>query len=100
MKVSRSQIDSALKVQSDRVKSQHGTKQGKDRVATAKADELSISARASEVNRLKEVIAAMPDERADKVDAISKKIAEGTYEVKAADIADMILRRTIADRLK
>ncbi|MGE5484583.1 MAG: flagellar biosynthesis anti-sigma factor FlgM [Ignavibacteriales bacterium] len=99
MKISRSQIDSALKIQSEKVQ-QQGVKQDKDRVATAKADELSISPQASEVRKLKEVIAAMPDERADKVEAISKRIAEGTYEVKAADIAEMMLRRSIADRLK
>ncbi len=100
MKISRSQIDSALKIQSETIHSQQGAKQGKDRAGAAKTDELSISPRASEVRKLKEVIAAMPDERADKVEALSKQIAEGTYEVKAADIAEMMLRRSIADRLK
>ncbi|MCR4397639.1 MAG: flagellar biosynthesis anti-sigma factor FlgM [Firmicutes bacterium] len=100
MKVSRSQIDSALKVQAEKVRMDQGTKQAKDRVGPAGTDELSISHQAAEIRRLKEVINAMPDERTEKVEALAKQVAEGTYEVKAGDIAEMMLRRIIADRLK
>lgn len=97
--ISRSQIDSTLGIQSKRIQSQSDVNKGKLGSKPAGGDQIQISPKAGEIARIKEAIKAMPDERADKVEAIAKLVADGKYDVDATDVAEMMLRRIIADRL-
>lgn len=54
-------------------------------------DKLEISSRASEVGRLVDQIKAMPDVRAQRVDALREMVEAGTYNPSSDQIADAIL---------
>jgi negative regulator of flagellin synthesis FlgM len=97
--ISRSQTDSTLRIQSGKIQPQGDVSKGKPETKPAGSDQIQISPKAGEIARIKEAIKSMPDERTEKVEAIAKLVAEGKYEVKATDIAEMMLRRVIADRL-
>jgi flagellar biosynthesis anti-sigma factor FlgM len=43
---------------------------------------------------------SIPDIRADVVEPLKKAIQEGTYKVSGQDIADMMIRRRQADRIR
>lgn len=45
-------------------------------------------------------LADIPDVREDQVQELKKRIANGEYEVKGEDVAEMMLRRLAADRVR
>lgn len=61
------------------------------------AASVEVSPTAQEVNRIAKLIEQMPDTRTDRVQALKTQIENGTYHVSGEDIADLIIRRTLAD---
>lgn len=55
---------------------------------------------AEEVARVMETMAIVPDVREDIVMELKERIENGEYNVSGADIADMMLRRMKADRIR
>lgn len=47
--------------------------------------------------RILEVLEATPEVRKDKIAELKKSIAEGTYHVKADDIAEKIIKELLSD---
>ncbi len=58
---------------------------------TTALDQVSISARSREIQKLEEVIANTPDVREKKVAELKEKIEQGNYEVDPGEIARRIL---------
>ena len=61
------------------------------------AGRLLESVPAQEVQQIKKLINALPEVREDRVQALKAQIESGTYQVSGEDIADLIIRRTLAD---
>ena len=59
--------------------------------AASKSDSVEISERAHELARAQRAVEAAPDVRADRVAELKKQIEEGTYNVPAEALADMLL---------
>lgn len=57
----------------------------------SKSDQVHLSEKAKELDKLKQVIQQMPEIRTDKVEALKKSIQEGTYKVDSFQIAGKIL---------
>ena len=51
----------------------------------------------SEVEHLQQVIKELPDVRRDRVEILRAEIEAGSYTVTSDDIADLIIRRALAD---
>jgi len=66
-------------------------------VRTAPAASVEISGNAQEVRRVTDLIKQLPDVREDRVQALKAQIENGTYHVSSEDIADLIIRRALAD---
>lgn len=66
-------------------------------VRTAPAARVEISSTSQEVRRVKELIKSLPDVREDRVQALKAQVESGTYHVSSEDIADLIIRRALAD---
>ncbi len=64
---------------------------------TAPASQVDISDRAQEIRRVTNLIKQLPDVREDRVQALKAQIENGTYHVSSEDIADLIIRRALAD---
>ena len=60
-------------------------------------DRAEVSSSAQEIQSLKKYIHSLPDVREDRVQALKSQIENGTYHVSGEDIADLIIRRTLAD---
>lgn len=61
-----------------------------------KDDKLEISQTGKDINIAKQAIKECPDVREDKIEAIKKQMAEGTYFVSTEDLADKILNSFMA----
>lgn len=66
-------------------------------IQSRQAAQVDVSAAAQEVLQIKKQISKLPDVREDRVQALKAQIENGTYHVSGEDIADLIIRRTLAD---
>lgn len=61
------------------------------------AAQVDISSATQDILKAKKYLSQVPDVRADRVQALKAQIENGTYHVSGEDIADLIIRRTLAD---
>ncbi|HZT43045.1 MAG TPA: flagellar biosynthesis anti-sigma factor FlgM [Chthonomonadaceae bacterium] len=61
------------------------------------AGRLLESVPTQEVQQIKKLVNKLPEVREDRVQALKAQIESGTYQVSGEDIADLIIRRTLAD---
>ncbi len=66
----------------------------------APAASVELSPRAQEIRQIKFLLDEIPPERAELVEELRRKIEAGEYNVSSAEIADLIVRRTIADSVR
>ncbi len=64
------------------------------------AASVELSSRAQEIRRIKFVLDEIPEVREEMVQELRRKIEAGEYNVSSAEIADLIVRRTIADNVR
>ncbi len=64
------------------------------------AASVEISARSQEIQQIKKIISILPEERNDLVASLSQRVKSGSYHVSGSDIADLMMRRAIADRVR
>ncbi|MBW2107579.1 MAG: flagellar biosynthesis anti-sigma factor FlgM [Deltaproteobacteria bacterium] len=76
--------------QKPRVEAQTPSDQPKDTV-------VHLSTRAKEIHTAREALASGPDVRTDKVNDISQKISQGTYEINPEKTAENLLATFIDD---
>ena len=62
-------------------------------------ERVSLSRKASDINKIRAVVQKTPDVRADKIALLKKKIADGDYAVTGKDIADKMLREFLLEDL-
>ena len=58
----------------------------------AGSDRVELSPQSRDMNKIHEILATTPEVRTEKVGALKKALAEGTYKVKTEDIADKMLK--------
>lgn len=68
--------------------------------AKVAGDQVTISSRARLIQELKQRVAAEPEVREEKVAEVREAIQQGTYKVTGREIAEKMLGRTLADRLR
>ena len=69
----------------------------RDTLAVRPAADVSLSSAARDIQLAKKAIDALPDVREDRVRALKAQVENGTYRVSGEDIADLIIRRALAD---
>ncbi len=72
------------------------TGSGRD-IQGRQAAQVNVSATAQEIVKVKKLISELPDVRESRVQALKAQVESGTYNVSGEDIADLIIRRTLAD---
>ena len=88
MRISNGQVEKILETQ---LKGTQRLASAKEGSRAGRADTVSLSRRASDITRAKELAAAAAEVRDDKVAPIRERIARGEYEVSAEKLADAIL---------
>ncbi len=100
MIISAKQVSEVLKVQSE-LKTKG---QGQDAVSKAPLrgkDEVALSSQAAEVSRVRNfLLKEVPDVRAQRVEEISQALERGEYRISSEEVADKMVGRLLADRLK
>lgn len=71
--------------------SQHETSEGRE------AATVEVSSASQEVRQITRLVDQLPDVRTDRVAALKAQIESGTYKVSGEDIADLVIRRALAD---
>lgn len=98
MIISGKQVQDVLKLYADQ--GQKTKSQAKPQTTSSKRDEVVLSPKAQEFGQLLQKLKAMPDVREEKTAALSKQIESGEYRIEAKDIADKMIGRALADRLR
>ncbi|MPM47238.1 hypothetical protein SDC9_93946 [bioreactor metagenome] len=98
MIISGKQVQNILKAYGDQ-KVAKNTKSEKSG-PIQKRDEVILSTEAKEFGQLLQALKKMPDVREDKVNELAKRIDSGNYKIDSKDIAEKMVARTIADRIR
>jgi negative regulator of flagellin synthesis FlgM len=60
-------------------------------------DKVDLSSQSKEMNRISEVLTAVPDVRAEKVEALKKQVESGQYQVKSDAVAEKMIKEFLFD---
>ena len=94
-------INSANKVYgADSVKAGKGVRNTTATAAARRSDEVVLSSEAQGLQQQIAAIKALPDVRQDRVNELTLKIESGQYRIDAAKLADQMIGRALADKLK
>ena len=66
-------------------------------VQSLEAATVQVSPSAHEIQQIKKLVNSLPDQRVDRVQALKAQIESGSYNISGEDIADLIIRRVLAD---
>ena len=97
-----------MKIQNDPSVVKHSTLQKATSDAkTAKAqentsvsgDNVQLSARALECNRIKEILEQVPDVRQEKVEQLNRQVADGSYKPDTEKTAEKLIKESLIDLL-
>ncbi|MEX0975069.1 MAG: flagellar biosynthesis anti-sigma factor FlgM [Bacillota bacterium] len=98
--ISRAQIGQILKVyKAQGIASPLSKAEGVSSGSTLK-DDINLSFSPSDLTRVRELVQKLPDVRLDKVESIAREIEAGTYKVDSMQVADKMMGRLLADKLK
>ncbi|MGQ9790705.1 MAG: flagellar biosynthesis anti-sigma factor FlgM [Armatimonadota bacterium] len=61
---------------------------------------VELSPRAQQIRQIKFILDEIPEVREEIVQELRRKIEAGEYNVSSAEIADLIVRRTVADNVR
>ena len=94
-------INSANKVYgADSVKAGKSVRNTTATAGARRSDEVVLSSEAQGLQQQIAAIKALPDVRQDRVNELTLKIESGQYQVDAAKLADQMIGRALADKLK
>lgn len=100
MIISSKQVGEVLKIQ----KELRPKEQGQDSMLHSPLrgkDEVTLSSRAAEVSRVRNyLVTEVPEVRSERVKEISQALERGEYQVSPQEVADKMVGRLLADRLK
>lgn len=100
MQISNGQIDSIYRAVISQTRKQQADRTQKGESKPQGRDEAVISSRAADMAKFKEVLKSTPDVREDRISELAEQIKQGTYRPSASDIAEKMLLRDMADRLR
>jgi negative regulator of flagellin synthesis FlgM len=100
MQISNRQIDSVFRAVSTQLRTDKAERAGKGDKVAQSGDRATISNRATELNKFKEILAQMPDVRQDKLTDLAERIKSGQYNPPSEEVAQKMLLRGLADKLE
>lgn len=100
MQISNRQIDSIFRAVATQLRADRTEKAQKGKQVARSGDQAIISERATEISKLKDILAQVPDVRRDKIAQLAELIKSGQYNPPSEKVAEKILLRGLADRLE
>lgn len=71
--------------------------QQQQQASTVESDNVTISQKSKDVSEMTLTLKSMPEVRADKIAELKERIANGTYNVSAKDVAAKIVNTALED---
>lgn len=99
MIISGKQVQNVLKAYGEQTKIAKNTKNEKSG-PVQKRDEVILSSEAKEFGQILQTLKKMPEVREGKVSEIAQKVESGNYNVAGKDIAEKMIARSLADRIR
>lgn len=100
MMISRAQIGQILKVyKAQGVLQPSGKAEGVTSVGFVR-DDINLSFSQDDLKKVRELVERLPDIRLDKVESIAREVEAGTYKVDPRQVADKMMGRLLADKLR
>ena len=100
MIISSKQIGEVLKAKNDQRRTGQVEQRPLPGSPVRGRDQVTLSSRATEVSMIRSHLKDVPEVRAERVKEISEALERGDYRVNAEDVADKMVGRLLADRLK
>ncbi|MGI6633401.1 MAG: flagellar biosynthesis anti-sigma factor FlgM [Bacillota bacterium] len=100
MMISRAQIGKILKIYETQGAAHPSSKAVGQADGAASKDKVVLSVSQDDLAKVRELTKKLPEMRLDKVEALRKQIESGNYKVDATEVADKMLGRLLADRIK
>ncbi len=97
MQISRSQIDHVLQVLAD---AGHTTGTARPKLKAIKPGSEDVPCSPTKTAELCELIASLPEVRPERLAEVAASLASGKYDPTAVEIAEKLLGRALADKLK
>lgn len=97
--ISRSQISKVLSVYRIEKGSPELTRSSGP-LGKAAADTVKLSFSPGDLQRVREIAQRLPDIRMDRVRQVAGELASGTYKIDSREVAEKMLGRLLADRIK
>lgn len=99
MMISKIQVDQVLKVY--KTNKSLGAQSAVENVShNNRQDEIGLSFTKEDIEKIKELVRKMPDVREDLIAPISKKVESGEYSVESNAIAEKMMGRLLADKIR
>lgn len=95
MKISNNQVESILKLYTDRT--QGSGKKRKNAVEGEKHDTVTFSSRVEEIRDLYAQYKALPEVREELVKSIQERLSRGEYQVSGEEVARKMIQREMVD---
>jgi negative regulator of flagellin synthesis FlgM len=103
MKISTEEVSRILQAQGLRPAKTNGTN-GNGKAAgnssATPATSVELSGRAKEIQQVRKLVENAPDVREDLVNALKAQIESGEYKVSGEEVADLMIRRALADGVR
>ncbi|HON87377.1 MAG TPA: flagellar biosynthesis anti-sigma factor FlgM [Bacillota bacterium] len=97
--ISKIQVDQILKVY--KTNKSLGAQSAVEKVSyDNRQDEVGLSFTREDIEKIKELVKKMPDVREDLIAPISKKVETGEYSVESEAIAEKMMGRLLADKIR
>lgn len=83
--------------QTSRAKNVEKVSAEQQQASTVESDNVTISEKGKDVSEMTRTLKSMPEVRADKIADLKERIANGTYNVSARDVAAKIVNTALED---
>ncbi len=97
MKIDGNSTIGKLKAYEAKKKDKVSPEEASQKSASTPHESVELSARAKEINQIQRQLEGIPEIRQEKVDEISQRIEEGTYQVDAEEVAWKMIRDRLTD---
>ncbi|HHY68592.1 MAG TPA: flagellar biosynthesis anti-sigma factor FlgM [Firmicutes bacterium] len=99
MMISRIQVEQVLKVY--KANKALSAESADDKVSHGeRRDTVGLSFTNEDIEKIKEIVGKLPDVREDLIAPISKKVESGEYSVDAESVAEKMMGRLLADKIR
>jgi len=99
VRISKAQIGQIIKVYKAQGASRALTS-GLEPAKAASKDSMKLTVNQGDIEKVNEQVKKLPDLRQDRIQELAQAVRDGTYKVDPTEVADRMMGRLLADKIK